>query len=694
MATSNNADWHFSDPAQFHNVTNSANTQPGTPCIRRKPVAYNATNQVVSSDESNGCLEELDMLDLPPQHQPQKDLTLLGIWWQEVLACVLVVTGLVAIFATLIAVHDKPLPNLPFRISVNTLIAIFATVLKAAAAFVLAEGLSQEKWSWFARPRRLHDFLTYDNASRGPWGAFQLLLRLRCRPIIASLGAIVIIAATLVDPLSQQLVQFHDCTATLPQEAASLPRTRYFDEIGGRIGAAINAMSAGFIGSLATGQFSNSPPLDPFVCTSGNCTFKAEYSTTGYCSECIDVSDRLQWIENLDVRGDVSNITFKLKASPQSGHSSDYDILSFVAGGGMDQLTRFAMSGGSLTSMAWFDGNETLNTAHAFECTLSPCMHTIHGNVINGTLHEEILQRGPTFRDLAIGPYITSTIVDLACVDNTARQDLRDLGYVFKDDIRWLQYNVSANPYVSDADPDCYSTWYNMSISSFQTEAGKEKGFYEGTGTNWTLSENGLRIVPQKCMYQALALVWNSMEYYFEQYFTGNVTDSFYNSGVWGSMIPLTVYEAGAKDKNKNGSLEQVQDLMQNITDSMTTYMRWHGNTNMSEPVIGIAEHNTICVHVRWGWLAYDAGFVILLLLFFLAMAFDTRLVKALSTNVRHNFKSSALANLFHGFDKLSQEELEHIGSSNAVKELEDAAKERLVTLRLTEHGLKLSHVS
>ena len=99
-------------------------------------------------------------------------------------------------------------------------------------------------------------------------------------------------------------------------------------------------------------------------------------------------------------------------------------------------------------------------------------------------------------------------------------------------------------------------------------------------------------------------------------------------------------------------------------------------------------------MHVRWGWLAYDAGFVILLLLFFLAMAFDTRLVKALSTNVRHNFKSSALANLFHGFDKLTQAELEHIGSSNAVKELEDAAKERLVTLRLTEHGLKLSHVS
>ena len=41
-------------------------------------------------------------------------------------------------------------------------------------------------------------------------------LKSMLQSIIATLGAIVIIAATLVDPLSQQLVQFHDCTATLP----------------------------------------------------------------------------------------------------------------------------------------------------------------------------------------------------------------------------------------------------------------------------------------------------------------------------------------------------------------------------------------------------------------------------------------------------------------------------------------------
>ena len=99
---------------------------------------------------------------------------------------------------------------------------------------------------------------------------------------------------------------------------------------------------------------------------------------------------------------------------------------------------------------------------------------------------------------------------------------------------------------------------------------------------------------------------------YFDRYFDGSVDDSYYGTAAIGEMVPISVYQADAKDQNKTGSFDQVQSLMQNITDSMTAYMRSHGNTNLSSPALGSTYHDTTCVHVRWAWLAYDGIFVVL----------------------------------------------------------------------------------
>ena len=75
-----------------------------------------------------------------------------------------------------------PLPQWPYSISVNSLIAVLTVIMKAAVLLVTAEGLSQLKWQWFRRERPLAHLVTYDKASRGPWGSLELMLELRHTP--------------------------------------------------------------------------------------------------------------------------------------------------------------------------------------------------------------------------------------------------------------------------------------------------------------------------------------------------------------------------------------------------------------------------------------------------------------------------------------------------------------------------------
>src|SRR5277367_1653535 len=104
----------------------------------------------------------------------------------EIGACVLIIAALFAIIATLYPHQNKPLPQWPYSISVNTLRSVYVVVLKTSVALVAAEGLGQLKWTWFRRERPLEDLVKYDEASRGPLGALKLLWRLRAHQPLSS----------------------------------------------------------------------------------------------------------------------------------------------------------------------------------------------------------------------------------------------------------------------------------------------------------------------------------------------------------------------------------------------------------------------------------------------------------------------------------------------------------------------------
>ena len=124
-------------------------------------------------------------------------------WWLELLCCILFTAAMVTIVGVILPYQDQPLPHWPYDVSINTLISILIAIVEAAVLFVVAEGLSQLKWSWFRRERPLQDMARFDVASRGLWGGLRLLLSLRGRDLVASMGAAVTVASIAVDPFAQ-----------------------------------------------------------------------------------------------------------------------------------------------------------------------------------------------------------------------------------------------------------------------------------------------------------------------------------------------------------------------------------------------------------------------------------------------------------------------------------------------------------
>lgn len=121
-------------------------------------------------------------------------------WWEEVTACVTSVAALLALFATLFVYSNRPSPDWPSWMSLNTIVAIYVAILKTAVLVVATAGIGQLKWSWFHRAvRPLSDLAKYDAATRDPYGACVLLCRLRSKHLLTSAGALIVILC-LVSP--------------------------------------------------------------------------------------------------------------------------------------------------------------------------------------------------------------------------------------------------------------------------------------------------------------------------------------------------------------------------------------------------------------------------------------------------------------------------------------------------------------
>lgn len=98
-------------------------------------------------------------------------------WWMgELLAILLSIIAFFAVIIILLKYDDHPLPKLPHNVPLNFVVSTLATVSKSSLLLAVASAFGQFKWLWMSsKQRRLQDLQVFDEASRGPLGAFKLL---------------------------------------------------------------------------------------------------------------------------------------------------------------------------------------------------------------------------------------------------------------------------------------------------------------------------------------------------------------------------------------------------------------------------------------------------------------------------------------------------------------------------------------
>jgi hypothetical protein len=150
-------------------------------------------------------------------------------WLWEIAASIFSIVCLAAIVGVLMYEDGKRLDQWELMLSPNAIISFLATIAKSSLLLVVTEILSQLKWLHFARsPQRLRDFKHFDNASRGPQGALELILSTKAN--LAWIGAIITLVALLVDPFVQLVLDFPSHLAIDPNAHASFSRSFRYHE--------------------------------------------------------------------------------------------------------------------------------------------------------------------------------------------------------------------------------------------------------------------------------------------------------------------------------------------------------------------------------------------------------------------------------------------------------------------------------
>lgn len=145
-------------------------------------------------------------------------------WWTEIVSFTIAASCTFASVVILLCMQNRSMQHWKLRIQPNTLVAFLATLTRAALIYPLGECIGHLKWVDFEHPRALSSINTFDEASRGPLGAIQLLLQMPSFSPLASCAAALTVLLLLFQPFLQQTIQMSSRTAVLGNETAYILR--------------------------------------------------------------------------------------------------------------------------------------------------------------------------------------------------------------------------------------------------------------------------------------------------------------------------------------------------------------------------------------------------------------------------------------------------------------------------------------
>ncbi|KAF6815976.1 hypothetical protein CSOJ01_03245 [Colletotrichum sojae] len=347
----------------------------------------------------------------------------LWAWKLEFMMLLVSILAFGSLVAFLVTFDNRGLPDELFLhfINLSTVVTVFSLIIRSTLVFIGAEVIGQARWSWMKKPRPLRDLEHFSNASKGAWGSLKLLLT-RCRPTMAALGAVVVLASSLVDVFLQQAAKPELCMVETEGSAGvaytkwarwTAPNTKFklYPELQG---VALNGM---LFGESA----SNSLRLSQ--CSSGTCSFDevagVTHSSAGFCSKCTDATAALRQsvVAESDATvyhfGDMAG--FNLTWPPADGRLFDMLAEDFsTTARAFSSLLAFRPAGcpQSQTNTSDEDWRACLYRAFtndhgryarvgnevdilAVNCTLSPCVRHLSATVKNGSFHETLVFEQP-----------------------------------------------------------------------------------------------------------------------------------------------------------------------------------------------------------------------------------------------------------------------------------------------------------
>ena len=129
----------------------------------------------------------------------------------------------------------------------------------------------------------------FDSATRGPLGSLLLLRKLGFQNPLASCGAVITILMLGVDPFTQQIIRYYNCSQPIHTYQATRPRTNVCKADGDFV-----SVDFGLQDAISSGIYAPGRHVTP-SCATGNCTFSEPYDTLAYCSSCTDLTDQVQF---------------------------------------------------------------------------------------------------------------------------------------------------------------------------------------------------------------------------------------------------------------------------------------------------------------------------------------------------------------------------------------------------------------
>ena len=353
----------------------------------------------------------------------------LRFWRWEMLSLFVSIGLMAAIIAILMHFNGQKLPEWPFSINLNTLIAILSAIFRATMLMVVAEILGQARWSWFTQmPRPLFDLQEFDQASRSVFGSLRLvgvvIRRARIEAgAIALSAALIIIMSFGIGPFTQQAIKTRPCTQVLQQVNSTLPVAQYVpsERAYYRVASGVWELSVDMKGTMING-ITNPRGNDTAViasCPTGNCSFPdygtgVTHASIGMCSKCIDTT---RFLSPPNDAGNVSlpdgtSVNFESDKSWLMLRDTNLSYAESIFPADFAEAVPAAFLNRSIVAVSkspCTNSSGVLTCPHdwsnvtygvtadvvATSCTMYPCLRSYFGSVRDGVLDERVVSTRP-----------------------------------------------------------------------------------------------------------------------------------------------------------------------------------------------------------------------------------------------------------------------------------------------------------